>query len=168
MERVSRLYERGVDLIHIGAYVRRWQRWAKSGLRAMGEELSERALGLVCRSLGRVGRPHWPLPPLIAAVAGLTARPTSAPNVPLRPARRPRRARSHRVRAGEDRCLASLRNEVTRRPPRSVAINWLSRPAGAEARRGIPSQTRCPPGRASLALGRPSQRFVRPRSTTRG
>ena len=72
MERVSRLYERGVDLIHIGAYVRRWQRWARSGLRVLGEELSERALELVGRSLGRVGRPHWPLPPLIAAVAGPT------------------------------------------------------------------------------------------------
>ena len=31
VERVSRLYERGVDLSHIGAYVRRWQRWARSG-----------------------------------------------------------------------------------------------------------------------------------------
>ena len=31
-ERVSRLYERGVDLLHIGTYVRRWLRWARSGL----------------------------------------------------------------------------------------------------------------------------------------
>lgn len=37
VERVSRLYERGVDLIHIGAYVRCWQRWAKSGLGKTGE-----------------------------------------------------------------------------------------------------------------------------------
>jgi len=37
VERVSRLYERGVDLSHIGAYVRRWQRWASSGLRDTGE-----------------------------------------------------------------------------------------------------------------------------------
>ncbi len=44
--RVSRLDERGVDLSHIGTYVRRWQRWVRSGLRALGEELSERALEL--------------------------------------------------------------------------------------------------------------------------
>jgi hypothetical protein len=25
-----------MDLIHIGAFVRRWLRWARSGLRAMG------------------------------------------------------------------------------------------------------------------------------------
>ena len=78
VERVSRLYERGVDLVRTGAYVRRWQRWARGGLRALGEELSERALGLVCRSLGRVGRPHWPLPPLIPAVAGPTVGKASA------------------------------------------------------------------------------------------
>jgi len=55
VERVVRLYERGVDLIHIGAYVRRWLRWARSGLRALGEELPERALELVARSSGRLG-----------------------------------------------------------------------------------------------------------------
>jgi len=70
VERVSRLYERGVDLSHIGAYVRRWQRWARSGLRALGEEMSERALEFVSRSLGRLGWCHWPLPPLCPAVAG--------------------------------------------------------------------------------------------------
>ena len=75
VERVSRLYERGVDLIHIGAYVRRWQRWARSGLRVLGEELSQRALELVCRSLGRVGQPHWLLPPLIPAVGETNRRP---------------------------------------------------------------------------------------------
>ena len=78
VERVSRLYERGVDLSHIGACVRRWQRWASSGLRAIGEELSERALELVGRSLGRVGRPHWPLQPLIPAVARPTVGEASA------------------------------------------------------------------------------------------
>ena len=57
VKRVSRLYERGVDLTHIGAYIRHWQRWARSGLRAMGEELSERALELVGCSLGRLGLP---------------------------------------------------------------------------------------------------------------
>jgi len=57
VERVSRLYERGVDLIHIGAYGRCWLRWARSGLRALGEGLSERALELVHLSLGRLGVP---------------------------------------------------------------------------------------------------------------
>jgi len=53
---LSRLYERGVDLmIHIGAYFWRWQRWARSGLRALGEETVRRALELVGRSLGRLG-----------------------------------------------------------------------------------------------------------------
>ena len=69
VERVSRLYERGVDLIHIGAYIRRWQHWAKSGLRAMGEELSERALTLVYRSLGRMGLHSCALPLLRPAFA---------------------------------------------------------------------------------------------------
>lgn len=32
VERVSRLYEPGADLVRIGAYVRCWQRWARSGL----------------------------------------------------------------------------------------------------------------------------------------
>jgi len=45
-------------------------RGARSGLRAMGEELSERALACVCRSLDCVGLPHWPLPPLFLDVAG--------------------------------------------------------------------------------------------------
>ncbi len=70
VERVSRLYERGVDLIRIGAYVRCWQRWAKSGLGSLGEKLSGQALECVCCSLGRVGPPHWPLPPLCPAGAG--------------------------------------------------------------------------------------------------
>jgi hypothetical protein len=34
-QRVSQLYEQGVDLLHIGTYVRRWLRWARSGLRAL-------------------------------------------------------------------------------------------------------------------------------------
>jgi len=67
VERVSRLYERGVDLSHIGAYVRRWQQWARSGLRTIGVRLSERALERVGRSLGRVGLPHGPLPVRVPA-----------------------------------------------------------------------------------------------------
>ena len=69
VKRVSRLHEQGVDMIHIGAYVRRWHRWARSGLRAMGDKLPERALESVCRLLDRLGRPHWSLPPLIPAFA---------------------------------------------------------------------------------------------------
>ena len=68
VERVSRLYERGADLIHIEAYVRCWQRWARSGLRAMGEELSERALECVCRSL--TSRRAAPLAAAAAAPGG--------------------------------------------------------------------------------------------------
>jgi hypothetical protein len=54
-QRVSPLYEQGVDKIHIGTYVRRCLRWARSGLRALGAGLSERAVELVYRSLGRLG-----------------------------------------------------------------------------------------------------------------
>jgi hypothetical protein len=72
VERVSQLDEPGVDLIHIGAYVRRWLRWARSGLRAMGAGLSERALELVLCSLGRLGWLGGCLPSLCPAVAGPT------------------------------------------------------------------------------------------------
>jgi hypothetical protein len=51
VDRVSRLYERDVDLVRIGAYVRRCLRWSRSGLGA----------------LGAGGWPdHWPLPPVPA------------------------------------------------------------------------------------------------------
>ncbi len=69
VERVSRLYERGADLVRIGAYVRCWHHWERSGLREMGEKLSERALACVCGSLDCIGQPHRPLPPLIPASA---------------------------------------------------------------------------------------------------
>ena len=69
VERMSRLDERGVDLIRIGADVRCWLRRARSGLRAMGGKPYERALACVCNSLGCIGLPHWPLPPLIPAPA---------------------------------------------------------------------------------------------------
>jgi hypothetical protein len=69
VERVSRLYEQGVDLLHIGAYVRRWLRWARSGLRSLGAGLSERALELVVRSLGLPGWLGGCLPPLCPEVA---------------------------------------------------------------------------------------------------
>jgi hypothetical protein len=63
-----------VDLVHIVTYVRRWLRWARSGLRALGAGLSERALELVVRSLKRLGLLGGCLPPLLPAVAGPTAR----------------------------------------------------------------------------------------------
>ena len=47
VERVSRLYEQGVDLIRIGAYPWRWLRWAKSGLGEPEERLAWQALGLI-------------------------------------------------------------------------------------------------------------------------
>ncbi len=50
VERVSWLYEKGEDLIRIGAYVRRWQCWARSGLRALRDSLAWRALDLFCRT----------------------------------------------------------------------------------------------------------------------
>jgi hypothetical protein len=70
VERVSQLYEQGVDLIRIGTYVRRWLRWARSGLRALGAGLSERALVLVVRSLVRMGLLVAFQPMLHPAVAG--------------------------------------------------------------------------------------------------
>jgi hypothetical protein len=71
-QRVSRLYEQGVDLIHIGAYLRRWLWWARSGLRALGAGVSERALVLVVLCLVRLGWLVGGVPPLIPAVAGPT------------------------------------------------------------------------------------------------
>ena len=53
VQRVSQLYEQGVELLHIGAYLRRWLRWTRSGLTDLGEGLSERAMVLVVRSLVR-------------------------------------------------------------------------------------------------------------------
>jgi hypothetical protein len=55
VQRVSQLSALGVDVSHIGTYVRRWLRWARSGIRALGAGLFERALVLVVRSLARMG-----------------------------------------------------------------------------------------------------------------
>jgi hypothetical protein len=52
VERVSRLDGRGVDLIHIRAYVRCWQRWAKSGLGEPGKRRAWQALTLIRRAIG--------------------------------------------------------------------------------------------------------------------
>ena len=70
VERVAQLYERGADLVRIGAYVRCWQRWARSGLRGMAEDLAESAVRRVGCLLDLVGWPHWPLPPRLLALAG--------------------------------------------------------------------------------------------------
>ena len=53
VERVSRLYEQDVDLVRIVAYVRSWQRWARSGLGENGAKLVESATDLLRLSLGR-------------------------------------------------------------------------------------------------------------------
>jgi hypothetical protein len=59
-----------VDLIHIGAYVRRWLRWAKGGLRELRKGLCMRAVRLVVRSLVRLVLLGGNLPSLMPAVAG--------------------------------------------------------------------------------------------------
>jgi hypothetical protein len=69
VQRVSQLYEQGVDQILIGTYVRRWLRWARSGLRALGEGLSLIASEVVSRSLGRIGLPACGRPTLRPAFA---------------------------------------------------------------------------------------------------
>src|SRR5208337_155056 len=66
-QRVSQHYEQGVDLLHIGTYLRRWLRWARCGLRALGAGLSEPALVLVLRSLVRLGWLGGGLPRLLPA-----------------------------------------------------------------------------------------------------
>jgi hypothetical protein len=73
VQRVSQLYEQGVDLIRIGTYVGRWLRWVRSGLRTLGEGMSERALELVVRSLGLLGLLGDCMPLLLPAVAAPAA-----------------------------------------------------------------------------------------------
>ncbi len=69
VERVFQLYERGAGLVRIGAYVRCWKRWARSGLGDLVADLAERALSRVGRLLVCAERPHWPLPPRLLAFA---------------------------------------------------------------------------------------------------
>ena len=62
VERVSRLYEQGADLICIGTYLRRWLCWARAGVEARRGDLSAPALELVVRSLVCVRQhesPHY-------------------------------------------------------------------------------------------------------------
>jgi hypothetical protein len=65
---VSRLYDPGVDLVQIGAHVRRWLQWARSGLRDLGAGLAERALDLVRLALGRLGLPPASLGPAFSSL----------------------------------------------------------------------------------------------------
>ena len=69
VERVAQLYERGADLVRIGAYVRCWKRWARSGLGGLIADLEEHALVRVERLLVCVEWPLWPLPPRLPAFA---------------------------------------------------------------------------------------------------
>ena len=55
VERVSQLYKQGVDLLHIGTYIRRWLQWARSGLMTLRDGMTERAMKLVVRCLRRMG-----------------------------------------------------------------------------------------------------------------
>ena len=50
VERLTRLYEQGVPPERIGSYVRRWQRWAVSGLGAYSNSIS----GLVPNACGAI------------------------------------------------------------------------------------------------------------------
>ena len=63
VERVSRLDEQGADLIRIGAYLKRWSSWAKSGLMRDGGQFVERAMEAISQRLAALATPHWPLPP---------------------------------------------------------------------------------------------------------
>jgi hypothetical protein len=63
VERVAQFYERGADLVRIGAYVRSWKRWARSGLGGLIADLADRAL--VSRTLIGLRR----VTPLAAAAA---------------------------------------------------------------------------------------------------
>jgi hypothetical protein len=55
VERLSQLYEQGVDLLHIGTCIRRWLQWARSGLMTLRDVMTERAMKLVVRCLRRMG-----------------------------------------------------------------------------------------------------------------
>ena len=63
IERVSRLYEQGADLIRIGAYLKCWHSWATSGLSLDGEQFVDRAMEAIAQRLAELATPHWPLPP---------------------------------------------------------------------------------------------------------
>lgn len=51
VERLTRLYEQGASVERIGDYVRRWQRWAVSGLGDYGKSIS----GFIPDACGAIG-----------------------------------------------------------------------------------------------------------------
>jgi hypothetical protein len=57
-----RLDEQGADLIRIGAYLKRWSSWSKSGLMRDGGQFIERAMEAISQRLATLATPHWPLP----------------------------------------------------------------------------------------------------------
>ena len=69
VERVSRLYEQGADLIRIGAYLKRWSSWAKSGLMLERGQFVERAMEAISQRLAARATPHWPLSPTLVPLA---------------------------------------------------------------------------------------------------
>ena len=60
VERVSRLDEQRADLIRIGAYLRLWYRWAKSGLSLIDGPFIDRTLEAIAQRLAELATPHWP------------------------------------------------------------------------------------------------------------
>jgi hypothetical protein len=69
VERVSRLYEQGADLIRIGAYLKRWSSWAKSGLSLDVGQFVDRAMEAISQRVAELATPHWPLPPTLVPLA---------------------------------------------------------------------------------------------------
>ena len=63
VERVSRPYEQGADLVRFGAYLKRWSSWAKSGLSLDGGQFVDRAMEAISQRVAELATPHWPLPP---------------------------------------------------------------------------------------------------------
>ena len=56
-----RLDEQAADLIRIGAYIKRWYSWAKSGLMRDGGQFVDRAMEAISQRLAELAIPHWPL-----------------------------------------------------------------------------------------------------------
>ena len=69
VERVSRLDEQGADLIRIGAYLKRWSSWAKSGLSLDGGQFVDRAMEAISQRVAELATPHWPLPHTLGPLA---------------------------------------------------------------------------------------------------
>ena len=63
------LYEQGEDLIRIGAYLKRWSSWAKSGLSLYGGQFVDRAMEAISQRVAVLATPHWPLPQTLGPLA---------------------------------------------------------------------------------------------------